>query len=61
MKVVNNLDVQQQEEIFRIRRKILGFDSRMQEFSSAGGVLNMELVVGKVVNFVLNFSGIKVN
>ncbi|MDY7002850.1 MAG: endonuclease NucS [Cyanobacteriota bacterium] len=38
LKVVNNLDVQQQEEIFRIRRKILGFDSRMQEFSSAGSI-----------------------
>ncbi|NET25212.1 hypothetical protein [Okeania sp. SIO1I7] len=38
LKVVNNLDYQQQEKIFRVRRKILKFDTRMQEFSSARSI-----------------------
>ena len=38
LKVVNNLDVQQQEEIFRIREKILRFNPKIQEFASAGSI-----------------------
>ncbi|MGD1715272.1 endonuclease NucS domain-containing protein [Dapis sp. BLCC M172] len=38
LKVVNNLDGQQQEEIFRVRRKILSFNPKIQEFASAGSI-----------------------
>ncbi|OZH52658.1 hypothetical protein AFK68_22945 [Hydrocoleum sp. CS-953] len=38
LKVVNNLDSQQQEEVLKVRQKILGFDTRMREFYYAGSV-----------------------
>ncbi len=38
LKVVNNLDAQQQEEIFRIRHKIIIFHPKIQEFASAGSI-----------------------
>lgn len=38
LKLVNNFDSQQQEEIFMIRRKILGFNPKIQEFASAGSI-----------------------
>ncbi|MGB3513773.1 MAG: hypothetical protein WBA93_32110 [Microcoleaceae cyanobacterium] len=38
LKLVNNFDLQQQEEIFRIRRKILTFNPKIQEFASAGSI-----------------------
>ncbi|MGK7921887.1 MAG: endonuclease NucS domain-containing protein [Trichodesmium sp.] len=38
LKLVNNFDSQQQEEIFKIRRKILGFNPKIQEFGSAGSI-----------------------
>ncbi len=38
LKVVNNLDAQQQEEVLRIRQKILSFNPKIQEFSSTGSI-----------------------
>ena len=38
LKVVNNLDTQQQEEVLKVRQKILGFDSRMREFHYEGSI-----------------------
>ncbi|NER05029.1 MAG: DUF91 domain-containing protein [Okeania sp. SIO3C4] len=38
LKLVNNCDSPQQEEIFRIRRKILKFNPKIQEFASAGSI-----------------------
>ncbi|MDJ0519116.1 MAG: endonuclease NucS [Trichodesmium sp. MO_231.B1] len=38
LKVVNNLDTQQHEEVLKIRQKILGFDSRMREFHYEGSI-----------------------
>ncbi|GGA42673.1 endonuclease NucS domain-containing protein [Okeania sp. KiyG1] len=54
LKVVNNLDAQQQEEVSRIRKKILGFDSRMQEFSSAGSI-KYGIGTGKSSKFCAEF------
>ncbi|MDJ0552965.1 MAG: endonuclease NucS [Microcoleaceae cyanobacterium MO_207.B10] len=38
LKLVNNFDSPQQEEIFRMRRKILAFHPKIQEFASAGSI-----------------------